>query len=1084
MSVKITINGTEYEAEEGQSILDVAKENKVEIPTLCFNQNLEPYGGCRLCLVEVEERGRKSLKTSCTYPVSEGLVVETDSQDVLVSRKLTVEHLLARCPEEEVVLKLAKDYGIEKARFKSRDDNCIMCGMCVRMCKRMGRFAISFQNRGFDKELGTPFMKPNAACITCGACNFICPTSRFTPDKVERNSGNEPIPKTSPYEEQLKQEGNVSIYFTQAVPNTPVIDKENCIHFQLGACEICQDACAAGAIDFEQEDEEVKLNVGSIILSPGFDEFNPEIKKELGYGTVKNVVTSIEFERILCASGPFEGHIQRLSDHKEPKTIAFIQCVGSRDASCGNEYCSAVCCMYSIKEAIIAQEHTPGLQTEIFFMDMRAFGKEFDDYYTRAQEEHGIKFTRSRIANIAQGPDDSVLIDYIEDNEIRTKEFDLAVLAVGLESTETAKELGEKFGIELNKYNFVKTDTFAPLETSSSGIFVSGAFNGPKDIPDTVAQASGAAAKASSLISEARGSLVTEKEYPPEKDVSGLEPRVGVFVCHCGINIGGVVDVPKVMEYAKTLPNVVYAEQNLYTCSQDTQEQIKEIIDKHDINRIVVASCTPRTHEPLFRATTREGGINPYLFEMANIRDQCSWVHMHEPEAATEKAKDLVRMIVAKASLLEPLSNPSIDVTKEAMVIGGGLSGMSAALEIASNGFKTYLIEQEAELGGNLRDIHFEAGNVGDPQEFLADLKKQVEQNPLIELHLNKTVKSIDGFIGNFETVLSDDTKIEHGVIIVATGGKEYQPSEYLYGSNEKVVTQKELEKKLVDGDVPKGSVVMIQCVGSRTEERPYCSRICCTTAITNALKIKELSPETEIYVLYKDIRTYAFKEDFYKEAAAKGVKFIRFEDENKPEVTEEDGLTIRVKDLVLDDVLEFKPETLVLSTAVVPNESNKELAKLLKVPLSKDKFFLEAHMKLRPVEFATDGIFLCGLAHWPKFMDESISQASATVSRALTILSKEKLEAEGVVATVDEELCSGCATCVAVCPYGAPQKSAETGKVEINEVTCKGCGTCVASCPERAINLPFFSDEQLSSQVEAVAKGEGEEISVEEGAA
>jgi heterodisulfide reductase subunit A-like polyferredoxin len=849
-------------------------------------------------------------------------------------------------------------------------------------------------------------------------------------------------------------------------------------------CFECVRACLADALNHEQNDETITIDVGSVILSPGFDEFDPKLKTEYGYGKVKNVMSSIEFERILSATGPFEGHVKRTSDEKQPETVAFIQCVGSRDSSCGNEYCSSVCCMYSIKEAVIAQEHTPGLKTEIFFMDIRAFGKEFDEYYVRAEKEYGIKFTRSRVSNIEQGENDNVIINYVEDGVPKTKEFDMAVLAVGLESTKTASKLAEQFGIELNKYNFAKTHLYSPLNSTKPGIYISGAFNGPKDIPDTVAQASGAAAKASSVISEARGTLVTKKEYPPEKDVTDEEPRIGVFVCHCGINIGGVVDVPGVSEYAQSLPNVEYAEHNLYTCSQDTQEKIKEMINEHKLNRIIVASCTPRTHEPLFRSTTKEAGINQYLFVMTNIRDQCSWVHMNEAEEATRKAKDLIRITVAKARLLEPLYNPSIDVTQEALVIGGGLAGMTAALEIANNGFPVHLVEKEPELGGNLKDIYFELGTDRSPQVLLKDLRNEVDNNPLVEVHIDTAVNSIKGFIGNFETTLADDTEIIHGIVIVATGGKEYKPTEYLYGQNDEVITQKELEKKLASGEVPKGPVVMIQCIGSRTEERPNCSRICCSNAIKNSLKLKELSPEMEIYILYKDIRTFGYREDYYREAAKIGVKFIRYDDENKPVVTEDvkGGLIVQVKDPVTNDVLLLKPYTIALSTAILPQDGNDELAKMLKVPLSRDKFFLEAHMKLRPVDFATDGVFLCGLAHWPKFIDESISQANAAVSRAMTILSKETLEAEGVVARVNEDKCTGCETCITICPYGAPSKNTETGNVEINDVTCKGCGTCVASCPERAIILPFFNDEQLISQLKALV-GKDKEAATSEGA-
>jgi heterodisulfide reductase subunit A len=614
------------------------------------------------------------------------------------------------------------------------------------------------------------------------------------------------------------------------------------------------------------------------------------------------------------------------------------------------------------------------------------------------------------------------------------------------------------------------------METSRPGVYVSGVFNGPKDIPDTVAQASGAAAKASSMISSERGKMITPKEYPPERDVLGQEPRIGVFVCHCGINIGGVVNVPEVVEYAKTLPNVEYSEHNLYTCSEDTQKGIKEKIIEHNLNRVIVASCTPRTHEPLFRSTTKEGGLNPYLFEMANIRDQCSWVHMHDADNATKKAKDLVRMAVAKSRLLEPLYELELKVFQSGLIIGGGLSGMTAALEMAKQGFEVHLVEREKELGGNLRNIHHVLSEKGeDPQKILKETIEKVQNNDKIKLHLGTTVKSIEGFMGNFTSELSDETKIEHGVVIVATGGLEYKPTEYLYGQDDRVLTQMDLEGKLAKDEIKPSSVVMIQCVGSRIEERPYCSRICCADAIKNALKIKEKNPDAEIIVLYKDIRSYGFREDYYREAADKGVRFIRYDDENKPEVVKEgDGLVVTLKDPILGEQIKMNPEYVVLSAATLPQPDNEELAKMLKIPLSKDKFFLEAHMKLRPVDFATEGVFLCGLAHSPKFIDESISQACGAVSRACTILSDEIMELEPTISEIIDENCDGCAYCIDPCPFNALtlieyMRNGNVKKtVERNEAACKGCGVCMATCPKRGVMVKGFTLDQLSAMIDA----------------
>jgi heterodisulfide reductase subunit A len=712
-------------------------------------------------------------------------------------------------------------------------------------------------------------------------------------------------------------------------------------------------------------------------------------------------------------------------------------------------------------------------------MDIRSYGKEFDAYYNRAKGEYAIRFVRSRVASVAEDPlTNNLYVHFVENEEPNIEEFDMIVLSIGMQSPKTAEKLAEILGIKLNGYKFCQTNIFSPVETSKLGIYVCGAFSSPKDIPESVAQASGAAVKAASLIASERGTLTTVKEYPPEKDVSSEEPRIGVFVCYCGINIGGVVNVPKVVDYVKTLPNVVYAEHNLYTCSQDTQEKIRETIKEHNLNRVVVASCTPRTHEPLFRETIREAGLNIYLFEMANIRDQCSWVHMHEPKEATEKAKDLVRSIIAKARLLKPLKKPTIDVTPIGLVIGGGLSGMTAALELAEQGFEVHLVEKEKELGGHLRHIHSLLGSE-DPQERLGSIIKGVTENEKIHVYLNSEISDVEGYIGNFKTTLNCGEKkkeINHGVVIVATGAMEYKPTEYLYGVDERVLTQRELEENLVNGQFNAKTVAMIQCVGSRNEERPYCSRICCAQAVKNALKIKESSPETDVYVLYKDMRTYGFLEDYYREAASKGVLFICYNDENKPKVTQEDGkLKVTVWEPVIKAWVPIQADLLALSVATIPNPDNEHTAKMLKVPLSKDKFFLEAHMKLRPVDFATDGVFLCGLAHWPKSIQESVSQAYAAAARAITILSKEALEVEGAIASVNEDLCGGCRFCESVCEYGAIKMKEVDGKLraQIIEALCKGCGVCGSTCPAGAISMLHFTDDQILAQVRATLKEE-----------
>ena len=890
-------------------------------------------------------------------------------------------------------------------------------------------------------------------CNGCGSCARKCP-----------------VEAVDAFNEGLSSRSAIYVEYPQAVPLKYTIDREICI-----GCGTCQEICKAKAVEHDQKDSEASLNVGSVVLAPGFEPFDARLKSEYGYGRFPNVVTSIEFERILSASGPYGGLVLRPSDGEIPEKIAFIQCVGSRDAQLGNNYCSAACCMYGMKEAIIAKEHVPTkMDCTIFFMDIRAYGKEFDTYYDRAKGEYGIKFVRSRAASVTEDPmTNNLYVHYTDDEEPQTEEFNMVVLSIGMRPPKSAEKLAKTLGIRLNGYRFCQTNVFSPMETSKPGIYVCGAFSSPKDIPESVAQASGAAAKAGSLISSERDTRTTVKEYPRERDVSGEEPRIGVFVCHCGINIGGVVNVPEVVDYAKTLSNVAYAEHNLYTCSQDTQKTIMETIKENDLNRVVVASCTPRTHEPLFRETMREAGLNIYLFEMANIRDQCSWVHMHEPEEATEKAKDLVNSIVAKARLLTPLKKPMIDVTPAGLVIGGGLSGMFAALELAEQGFEVHLVEKGKELGGHLRHIHYLLGSE-DPQEQLTSIIEEVTQNEKVHVHLNSEVSEVEGYVGNFKTTVNcggEKKEVSHGIAIVATGAMEYRPTEYLYDVDKRVLTQKELEEKLANGLFEAKTVAMIQCVGSRNAERSYCSRICCSQAVKNALRIKELSPETEVYILYKDMRTYGFLEDHYREASSKGVLFIRYDDENNPKVTQENGkLKVTVWEPVVKIWITIETDLLALSAATVPNPDNEDLAKMLKVPLSKDRFFLEAHMKLRPVDFATDGIFLCGLAHWPKSIEESISQACAAAARAITILSKDTLEVEGAIASVSEELCGGCRFCESVCEYGAIRMKEVEGKLraEVLKALCKGCGVCGSTCPSKAISMLHFTDSQILAQVKA----------------
>ncbi|MEM4729411.1 MAG: CoB--CoM heterodisulfide reductase iron-sulfur subunit A family protein [Thermoplasmata archaeon] len=907
-------------------------------------------------------------------------------------------------------------------------------------------------------------------CTGCGICAQKCPSK--VPNEFDMG---------------LSKRKAAYVLFPQAVPLKYAIDREHCIYFKTGKCGNCKKNCPAGAVDFEMKPEELELAVGAVVIAPGFSPYSPPPDNPYGYGRFRNVVTSMEFERILSASGPYGGHVQRPSDGRAPRNVAFIQCVGSRDART-NPWCSSVCCMYATKEAIIAREHSPDLRAAIFYMDMRAFGKEFEYYHKRARSEYGVRYIRSRAPSVSELADGSLIIRYETDTgELREEVFDMVVLSVGLCPPAGLGELARRLGVGLDGHGFVSTSGFAPMETGVPGIYVCGASQGPKDIPDSVAQASGAAALAARGIASERGKLVAKKEYPPELDITGQRPRIGVFVCHCGINIGGVVNVPEVTEYAKTLPDVVHAEHNLYSCSQDTQKRIREKIVEHRLNRVVVASCTPRTHEPLFQETCREAGLNPYLFEMANIRDQCSWVHMHEPMKATAKAKKLVRAAVAKARNLQPLSRRRMEVRRAALVVGGGVSGMTAAIELASQGVQVTLVERERELGGLARRLHRTIEGE-DVRERLHALEEKLRSSELVRILTASRVKKIEGYVGKYSVVVESagggggetgaapatapETTIECGTIIVATGAREYRPEEHLYGRDPRVLTQLELEERLLSGGVPEvKTAVFVQCVGSRSEKRGYCSRVCCTASVKNALELKRLNPGASVYILYRDIRTYGPREEWYRRAREEGIEFLRHEDGEPPLVELEGGeLRVTVREPLLDRKLVIRPDIVVLSPALLPPEGSPELARMLKVPLTKDGFFLEAHMKLRPVEFATSGVFLCGACSSPKFMDECISQAEAAAMKALILLQSGYIETEPYVSEIREDKCTGCQVCLRVCPFSAID--VVEGKVRVIAELCKGCGLCNAACPSGAIQQHGFRDNQLLEMLRACGGG------------
>ena len=902
-------------------------------------------------------------------------------------------------------------------------------------------------------------------CIACGICAEKCPR------KVEDE-----------FNEGLNKRKAAYVKYPQAVPLKYAIDEKHCIYFEKGKCRACEKFCPAKAIDLGQQAKIHRIEIGSLILAPGFHAFDPHIYG-YGYGTHPNVVTSKEFERILSASGPTLGHLERPSDGSTPKKIAWLQCVGSRDIQHGgNGYCSGVCCMYAIKEAICAREHShEPLDTTIFFMDMRTHGKDFEKYYNRARDEYGVRFVRSRVHTVDPIPgSENLSISYAtEDGVVVEEAFDMVVLSVGMEVGPDTIALAKKLKIELNSYNFAMTHTASPVSTSRPGVYVCGLFQGPKDIPYAVMEASAAACGAAIDLTDARGTRVKEEVLPDELDLSGEDPRIGVFVCNCGINIGSVVNVGETVEYASRLPHVVYAGENLFSCSQDTQEKIKNVIKEKRLNRIVVAACSPRTHEGLFRETLKACGINKYLFDMANIRDQDSWVHQKEPVRATEKARDLVRMAVARAARLQPLVERPLEIKQRGLVIGGGLAGLNAALSLAGQGFETIIVEKEKELGGTARLLQYTIDGMDVP-DYLDRLVREISENEKIQVLTEALVVGFTGYKGNFSTEVlvgpgMYHRKIDHGITIVATGAREYKPKEFLYGEHSRIMTQLELGRFMQERSKEVGRwnrVVMIQCVGSRNAENPNCSRICCQSAVKNALLLKELNPDMDIMVLYRDMRMYGFLEDHYTTARNEGILFCRYELDEPPEVVlKGEELRITFRDHVLNQSFQMSADAVVLSAATVA-EDTEELASFLKVPRNAEGFFIEAHAKLRPVDFASEGIYLCGMAHGPKLIAESVAQAMAAASRAGSFLASMNQTIGGVVARVEQSLCAACLVCVRRCPFGVPRIN-ENDVSEINEALCQGCGICASECPTNAIQLAHYSDDQLMANIDALFERE-----------
>ena len=896
-------------------------------------------------------------------------------------------------------------------------------------------------------------------CIACGQCAEKCP--KKVPD--EFNAG-------------LGRRKAAFLTFPQAVPLKYALDAEHCLYLTKRKCGLCKKICPTQAIEFEQQPERLTVTAAAVVVSSGFEPALTPQQGVYGYGRYPNVVTSLQYERLLSATGPTGGHLKRPSDGKTPASVAWIQCVMSRDTAVNRPFCSSVCCMHAAKQAVVTRSHSPDTQTTIYFMDVRAQGKGFDQYIDLARYEHGVRYLRSMISQVYWNPEnDNLVIETFDHHKNRKVEesYDLVVLSSGFKPSAGFSDLARRLDIATPMYGFLRTDFDQPTATSRPGVFVCGGIEAPKDIPETVIQAGAAAADTAALMAAARNTETVVAETIAEKPIEA-QPRIGVFVCHCGSNIAGVVNIEQVKQQAETMPDVVFVDDFMFSCSAETQPVLMDHIREHRLNRIVIAACSPKTHEPLFQNTMRQIGLNPYLLEMANIRNHCSWVHSRHPETATAKAIELVRGAVARAARLEVLTAGTYPVVPGGLVIGGGIAGMTAALTMADQGFEVSLVEKAHQLGGYARQLtHTLEGD--SPARLIRYLEERVGGHPKITTYLDSQLVAHSGHAGAFEGVVESADgrqQLRYGAVVVATGGQAYEPSEYLYGSSEQVCSQVEFARRMAEEPAwaaRLNTVVMVQCVGSRNDEFPTCSRVCCSAAVKNSIELKQLNPAVQVIVLYRDLRTFGFKELYYLKARKAGVLFFRFIPSEGPEVMQTDGkLAVHFTDRSTHQDFRVQPDLVVLSTGIRPSGGARTVERLLKLPRSSEGFFLEAHVKLRPMEFAASGIYLAGLAHSPRFIKESVIMAKGAAQQAVKVLCRRQMTTSAAVAEVNPDRCVGCLACVRCCPFNAPVMNAEHVS-EIPPADCRGCGICICECPARAITLRHCSDDQINAKIDAL---------------
>jgi heterodisulfide reductase subunit A len=894
-------------------------------------------------------------------------------------------------------------------------------------------------------------------CTRCGDCVQACP-----------------VPLPNEYDSGMATRKAIYTPIPQAVPGAYVIDLDTCLNDPPNylPCNHCSDVCPPKAIDFLMPKETfLTREVGSIIVAVGYDSFDPRLMDEYGYGKHPDILTALEFERLINSAGPTGGEIIKPSNGEHPQNILFVLCVGSRDQR-HFRYCSRFCCMYSIKHAYQAVDHKIP-EVAVMYMDVRAYGKGFDGFWMRTQEA-GASFIRGRPSRICPNGNGAIRVDYEDALEMRRRavDYDMVVLATAVTPPEGLVDLSNRLGIELDADGFIRSMEAESglIATTRPGIYAAGCVSGPKDIPDSVAEGSGAA-------SLALGHLTTKywPEPPVIEPIEDIEhPKVGVFVCHCGNNIAGVIDVEEVVKRTRSLPDVVHVSSQMFSCAGNTQAEIEEAIKSEGINRVVIAACSPKTHESIFRGVMLRSGLNPFLLEMSNIRNMDSWVHKNEKEAATTKAVDMVSMAVEKARRLEPLEISELPLTQSALVIGGGIAGVTAALALDDQGFETHLVEQNDRLGGLLTELD-EISPAGLSADELIKVKVRELKKSGVHLHLGNRVDTIGGFVGNFHAKLTDGKDLDIGAIVVATGAGAHQPAHFGWGSDPSVITNLELEHLLKDGKIEAERVTFVACVGSRQGD-VGCSRYCCTSMIAQAHRLRKMGKK--VRVLYKDVRTYSRQaEELYETAMRDGVQFFRFDMDSPPQeaISYRDG-TVSLYDHLLGAEVDIPTDLLVLVVGMEPRQD--DLADQLKLARSEDGFYMELHPKLGPAETASQGIYLAGTAQSAKDVRESMAQALAASGKVGALLSRGIIEKEPLTAQLHSELCNGCMRCVKVCPYSAIEQIGKPGEgtIRILDAVCMGCGNCAAECNFNAIEMPYFTTDQILAQVDAALAENPEE--------